>query len=208
MLSERASVAVASRFTRLRGIRQSAAYGESPRPAFLGDAVKARTFLEALKRDIEADSSGVLRHSRPGASAANSGRDSLERLLHPVVRNASYPQFQAGQLRDAVLNAFIAVFDLIRSRTGLATDGTTLIAEALSLQRPRLLLGDLTSESGQSDQKGFIQILQGAYLGIRNPKAHSLSHDLNSLTAAQYLVFASLLARRVSEANIAPTANV
>ena len=35
-----------------------------------------------------------------------------------------------------------------------------------------------------------------------NPKAHSLAHDLTQLTAAQYLVFASLLARRVEEAHL------
>jgi hypothetical protein len=60
-----------------------------------------------------------------------------------------------------------------------------------------LIVSDLSTESGRSDQKGFIQILQGAYLSVRNPKAHSLKTDLNTESAAQYLVFASLLARRI-----------
>lgn len=58
------------------------------------------------------------------------------------------------------------------------------------------------SESGQNDQKGFLQIFNGAYQGIRNPKAHSLNHDLDQNKAAQYLVFASLLIRRVEEAKV------
>ena len=58
-------------------------------------------------------------------------------------------------------------------------------------------------ESGQNDQKGFMQIYKGAYQGIRNPKAHSLTHDLTEVKAAQYLVFASLLARRIEEAGVA-----
>jgi hypothetical protein len=45
-----------------------------------------------------------------------------------------------------------------------------------------------------------MQILVGTYLGIRNPKAHSLNHDLDAERAAQYLIFASLLARRIYEA--------
>lgn len=121
-------------------------------------------------------------------------------LLHPVIFESSYNHFRAGRYRDAVLNAVVAVFDLVRERTGLDRDGAQLIAEAFSLENPKLVFSRLDSESGKNDQKGFIQILQGAYLGIRNPKAHSLSTDLDQVKAAQYLVFASLLARRVDEA--------
>ena len=46
-----------------------------------------------------------------------------------------------------------------------------------------------------------MQIFKGAYQGIRNPKAYSMTHDLTQLRAARHLVFASLLARRVDEAN-------
>ncbi len=53
-----------------------------------------------------------------------------------------------------------------------------------------------------------MQILSGAYQGIRNTKAHSLEHDLDQVKAAQYLVFASLLARRVSEAKKIETKDI
>ena len=45
-----------------------------------------------------------------------------------------------------------------------------------------------------------MQIYKGAFQGIRNPKAHSLEHDLTDEKAAQYLVVASLLAQRIEEA--------
>ena len=51
-----------------------------------------------------------------------------------------------------------------------------------------------------TNRMGFMQIFKGAYQGIRNPKAHSMTHDLTAMKAAQYLVFASLLARRIDEA--------
>ncbi|HYW46683.1 MAG TPA: TIGR02391 family protein [Bryobacteraceae bacterium] len=121
-------------------------------------------------------------------------------FLHPAILESSYSQFRAGKLRDSVFNAFVAVFDLLRTKTGLEKDGAQLVVEALSLERPRLVISTLATESGRSEQKGFIQILQGAYLGVRNPKAHSLASDLDEMAAAQYLVFASLLARRIDEA--------
>lgn len=124
----------------------------------------------------------------------------LSQLLHPLIIEHSWPQFQYGQLRDAVLNAFIAIGDLIRSKTGLKQDGKPLTEQALSMRDPYLILSTLETQSGRDDQLGFMQIISGAFQGVRNPKAHSLNHDLNPIKAAQYLVFASLLARRISEA--------
>lgn len=124
----------------------------------------------------------------------------FEQLLHPIIFEHAYQQFRNGHLRDSVLNSLTAVFDLIRGRTGIDEDGARLISQAFSLDDPKLIMSELESESGRNDQKGFIQIFQGAYLGIRNPKAHSLQHDLTEEKAAQYLIFASLLARRIDEA--------
>lgn len=137
---------------------------------------------------------------RTEEAASPSVKNQFEEMLHPFVREHSFDQYQAGQYRDAVFNSIVAVFDLIRQRTGLDLDGSNLITEAFGLERGALIFSDLETESGRNDQKGFIQILNGAYTGIRNPKAHSLKHDLDKIEAAQYLIFASLLARRVHEA--------
>jgi uncharacterized protein (TIGR02391 family) len=126
-------------------------------------------------------------------------------LLHPIIIEHALPQYDNGYLRDAVLNSIIAVFDLIRQKTNLKEDGDNLIGKAFSLHDPYLILSDIDNESGENDQKGFIQILKGSFQGIRNPKAHSLTHDLTPLKAAQYLVFASLLARRIDEAKVVKT---
>jgi uncharacterized protein (TIGR02391 family) len=122
-------------------------------------------------------------------------------FLHPAIVQNAYSQFRNGHYRDAVFNAFVAVFDLLRQRTGLDKDGAELVVEALSLAAPKLVLSTLLTESGKNDQKGFLQILQGAFLGVRIPKAHSLESDLDQTSAAEYLVFASLLARRIAEAS-------
>jgi uncharacterized protein (TIGR02391 family) len=121
-------------------------------------------------------------------------------LLHPRVTAAAYAHFRAGRFRDAVLNSVIAVFDFLRERTNIDADGFDLVSRALSVDRPRLVLSTLATESGRNEQKGFIQILQGYYLGIRNPKAHSLAIDTDQFSAAQYLVLSSLLCRKIEEA--------
>ena len=100
-----------------------------------------------------------------------------------------------------MLNSIIATFDRIRKLTGIEADDDTLVGKVFSLSDPFVVLGELT-ESGQNDQKGFMQIFKGAFQGIRNPKAHSLDHDLTAQKAAQYLIFASLLLRRLDEAKV------
>lgn len=127
--------------------------------------------------------------------------DEIVRILHPVIVKNSYKLYLDGYLREAVLNSVTAVFDLIRARCAADKDGDALIGEVFSLANPRLILSEIETESGQNDQKGFMQLYKGAYQGIRNPKAHSLTHNLNRVKALQYLVFASLLARRVEEAH-------
>jgi uncharacterized protein (TIGR02391 family) len=126
----------------------------------------------------------------------------FENLLHPLIKKHCYKHYCDGDFREAVLNSIVAIFDYIRWRTKLGTDGGALIDTVFSPNNPHLIMSDLDSESGQNDQKGFMQIYKGAFQGIRNPKAHSLEHDLTEEKAAQYLIFASLLARRIEEAKV------
>jgi len=130
----------------------------------------------------------------------------FESLLHAVIVKSSLGLYRDGHLREAVLNGVTAVFDMIRGRTGLDLDGTALVGQAFGLEKGKLIFSEVESESGQSDQKGFLKVFEGIYTGVRNVKAHSLSHDLNEMKAAQYLVMMSLLARRVDECNDRPQA--
>jgi len=124
-------------------------------------------------------------------------------LLHPAIRDAAVKHFQDGDFRNAVLDAVIALFDLLRRKSGIQMDGENLCNRAFSPNRPVLIFSELDTESGQNDQRGFMDIFKGVYRGVRNPKAHSLVHDLDSVKAGQYLVLMSLLARRVDESTLA-----
>jgi uncharacterized protein (TIGR02391 family) len=131
----------------------------------------------------------------------------FDELLHPLVRAAAIRHYEARDFRNAVLDAITAVFDKIRERTGIDQDGERLINQAMSLQTPILVLSEIETESGRNDQSGFMDIFKGFYRGVRNPKAHSLVHDLDAHKAGQHLVLASILMRRVVEAKLIKPAN-
>ena len=153
-----------------------------------------------LDRDIPSAELAAENHVRTRAEApAPLG---FEEMLHPAIQQCSMQLYMDGHYRESVLNSVIAIFDLIRQRTGLAQDGAALAGEAFSLDRAKLIFSEIESESGRNDQKGFMQIIQGMFLGIRNPKSHSLSHDMDKAKAAQYLVFSSLIARRIVDAQV------
>ncbi|MDQ5884289.1 MAG: hypothetical protein QG556_628 [Pseudomonadota bacterium] len=123
----------------------------------------------------------------------------FEDLIHHLIHKHGFNHYINGHFREAVFNSVVAIFDLIRQRTGLDLDGQNLVNTAFSLDKPHLVFSNLDSESGRNDQKGFMQILIGCYSGIRNRNAHSLINDINKQDAAQYLVFASLLVKRICQ---------
>jgi uncharacterized protein (TIGR02391 family) len=146
---------------------------------------KDNDYRDILARDLDEVARVAERH----ATEKGNARDAIgfEGLLHPIVQQAGLDLYRNGHYREAVLNSVTAIFDLIRNRTGLKQDGAGLVSEAFALDRARLVLSEIETESGRNDQKGFMQIIQGMYLGIRNPKAHSLQHDVDERKAAEYL---------------------
>jgi uncharacterized protein (TIGR02391 family) len=124
----------------------------------------------------------------------------FDNLLHPDIRLASIAHYQSGDYRNAVLDGILAISDKIRSLTGLDLDGDRLCNTAFSVNSPILIFSEIETESGKNDQVGFMEIFKGVYRGVRNPKAHSLNHDLDHAKAGQYLVMLSLLMRRITEA--------
>lgn len=163
----------------------------------------------ALLNELEAKSRRAAKHilrqkRNDKVSAPLNEHGGFKDLLHPLIIEHASALYESGNYREAVLNSIIAIYDSIRERTGIEADGDKLVGQAFSIENPLLILSELETDSGRNDQKGFMQIFKGAYQGIRNPKAHTLSHDLDATKAAQYLVFASLLIRRVEESVLVP----
>ena len=58
-----------------------------------------------------------------------------------------------------------ALNNLVRLRSGLEHEGTTLMERAFSPTNPVIKFNDLTTQSDRDEQKGFMMMFSGAVLG-------------------------------------------
>ena len=118
-------------------------------------------------------------------------------LLHPKIIEHCESRFESGHYSDAILTAYKVVLNEIKLITGLDMDGKPLVEKAMSLNSPIIKLNDLKTQSDKDEQLGFMLLLSGAALGIRNPKAHDLIPQDDPIRTLQYISFASLLLNRL-----------
>jgi uncharacterized protein (TIGR02391 family) len=67
-------------------------------------------------------------------------------------------------------------------------------------QQSILALSDLITQSDKDEQLGFMFLFKGAVIGVRNPKAHEIVVQRDSVKTLEYLAFASLLIKRTEDA--------
>jgi uncharacterized protein (TIGR02391 family) len=122
--------------------------------------------------------------------------------LHPEIVSAARNRLEAGHFSDAVEAALKEINSkvkaLVLGQAGAELDGARLMTRAFSLDNPILRLADLSTESGRSEQQGYMQIFAGAMTGIRNPKAHA-NITIDSNRAVHFLYLASLLMFKLDE---------
>jgi len=124
--------------------------------------------------------------------------------LHPRVVEVARPLFADGHYAQAIFEAFKAVNNMVKDKSGLADlDGKQLMAAAFAEGRPVLKVTQLRDRSEKDEQEGFKFLFMGSTVGIRNPKAHATTVQTDPLRALEYLALASLLAKRVDEAEVA-----
>lgn len=129
------------------------------------------------------------------------------KYLHPIIANSSFPHFNMRQYREAMLNGIIAIFDLIRKKSLEDGDGTRLCNHVFSLDRPILIFSDLDTEAGCNMQKGLINMINGIYIAMRNPAAHTLSGYYGQIRredAVRYLMMLSAIIKYVDESKEGP----
>jgi uncharacterized protein (TIGR02391 family) len=133
------------------------------------------------------------------AAAALAGEATLAQL-HPRVRAAADPLYRDGHRSAAVFEAYKTVERRVRELTGRSESARALMAKTFDQDAPLLPLNDGVSVSDRDEQEGFKLLFMGAMQGVRNPKAHDLFDQLAEERALDYLAFASLLMRRLDDA--------
>jgi uncharacterized protein (TIGR02391 family) len=114
--------------------------------------------------------------------------------LHPEIANAASQLYKDGHHPNAIEDSVKALNELVRLRSGLEVDGTTLMETAFSPKKPVLRFNDGKDESDHNEQKGFMMMFSGAVAGLRNPRAHRLIKN-DAERALEFIAFVSLLAK-------------
>ena len=123
-------------------------------------------------------------------------------IIHPRIKALAKPRFDSSFYADAVESSFKELNDIIKAivleKTGREIDGASLMNTAFSIANPIIKLNCLESDTDRNIQQGYMQILAGSMIGIRNPKAHA---NLNpDKTRTLHLIsLASLLMYKVDE---------
>ncbi len=159
---------------------------------------QAQDFKDILKRDLPGLEAAALQTL--SVSQQKKEEVGFISLLHPKVIQSSLRHYEDADYREAVLNAMLALTETIREKSGLDGDGVALASRVFKPEEPVLVFNEIKTISGRDEHDGFHKIMLGAFQGVRNPKSHRSISDLTAQSAAQYLVFISLLVRRVEEA--------
>jgi len=95
------------------------------------------------------------------------------RQVHPDVLQFCRAELLQENYFHAVFEATKSVAEKIRQRTGLTGDGADLVDKAFAASAPLLAINTLRTETEQSEQKGFGNLVKGMFGTFRNVTAHA-----------------------------------
>lgn len=142
--------------------------------------------------------------SESEARATKLKQNLLSRRIHADVLHFCKAELLVDNYFHAVFEATKSIAEKIRSKTGLTSDGSVLVDEAFSFKNkiPHLALSSLQTESEQSEQKGFANLLKGVFGTFRNTTAHApkVTWVIEEQDALDILSTVSLIQRRLDGA--------
>ena len=116
--------------------------------------------------------------------------------FHSRIINASRALFEDAHYTQAIFEAFKAVENFVKKKSGSNLYGKQLMATVFNEDKPIIQV----PEAGHFDkdvQEGFKFLFMGGTLGIRNPKAHQEIIQKDPFITLEYLGFASFLIKRI-----------
>lgn len=105
---------------------------------------------------------------------ANRFKSKLEqRNTHPKIFEYCKAELLAQNYFHSVFEAVKSIAEEIRKKANLTLDGAELIDKALSVTNPLIKINSLQTETEQSEQKGFSNLIKGVFGMFRNTTAHT-----------------------------------
>jgi uncharacterized protein (TIGR02391 family) len=128
-----------------------------------------------------------------------------QRLLIAVLRFCRAELLQDNYFH-AVFEATKSVAQKIRDKTGLTGDGADIVDKAFGLRAPMLAINSLRTDTEQSEQTGFANLLKGMFGTFRNPTGHAakITWKIDEQDALDLLSLVSYMHRRLDAAAIVP----
>lgn len=154
---------------------------------------------------LEYGADGIF-YKRPAAHTLDEAEERLRtiqskfraRRVHPEVLKYCRTELLQDNYFHAVFEATKGLAQRIRDMSGVQADGAKLVDKVFLGDHPILAINSLQTETEESEQKGFAELLKGCFGAIRNPLAHEpkILWDGED-DAADYLSLISLLHRRL-----------
>src|SRR5712692_824896 len=160
----------------------------------LGEDGKLQAVTQARTLDEAQERAGRLRS------------ELARRKVHHDVLQFCKAELLQNNYFHAVFEATKSVAEKIRRRTGLTGDGAELVDEAFGLKSPLLAINTLRTDTEQSEQKGFANLVKGVFGVFRNVTAHvpKITWPISEQDALDLLSLVSYMHRRIDAAANVP----
>lgn len=122
----------------------------------------------------------------------------LEATIDNRLWAAVQATYEAGNYTGAILDAIYFLSDLLRNKSGLDSDGNSLVGAALGGSNPIIKINSLQTDSERDEQRGVEFLLRGVYTAIRNPRSHEKRSD-SAETADVLIAFIDYLVRCIDK---------
>ncbi len=151
-----------------------------------------------IQAEVDALGLGIAREvpSRPPAPQDYLGFYDRFITSNPL-QSATRKLYGDGHYARAVEEAYKCLNHTVKIKSGASLDGVSLMQRVFSDKSPILKFNDLRTSSQRNEQAGYMMILAGCMLGVRNPRAHE--HELSDSpnVAMELLIWANHLMRMV-----------
>ena len=177
------------------------------------EALRAKLNAALAFAGLAVDAAGVLAAADEVTTISDAARraddlraDLVRRGVHPDVLRFCRTELLADNYFHAVQEAMKSVADKLRQRTGLADDGATLVDRALGGTPPMVAINAWTTEPEKGEQRGFANLVKGAFGMFRNTTAHAarIQWEMSKEDAEDLLSMASLIHRRLDASHMPP----
>ena len=164
-----------------------------------------------LYEGIEIDKTGQankVSKARTISEAKERSQKIKERIHGIGIHYEILPYCQEEWLKEnyfhAILEITKCVAEKLRHISGYASDGSELVDECFGLGRekkPMLAFNTLSSESEESEHKGFANFVKGFFGMYRNPKAHDpkILEDTQLTEMTEVLVVATIIYNKLDK---------